>query len=106
MKFTIKLTTQFIVILFIAIFFVSCDRKMGNEALKGWMQENGKLKVLCTTAMVADLVAHVGGQEVDCYILIQGQHNPHSYQLVKGDDEKFSRADLIFYNGLGLEHGP
>jgi manganese/zinc/iron transport system substrate-binding protein len=24
---------------------------------------------------------------------------------VKGDDEKFSRADLVFYNGLGLEHG-
>lgn len=70
------------------------------------MQENGKLKVLCTTAMVGDLVAHVGGQEIDCYVLIQGQHNPHSYQLVKGDDEKFLRADLIFYNGLGLEHGP
>ena len=31
--------------------------------------------------------------------------DPHSYELVKGDDEKLDRADLIFYNGLGLEHG-
>lgn len=30
--------------------------------------------------------------------------DPHSYELVKGDDEKFSVAQIIFYNGLGLEH--
>ena len=34
-----------------------------------------------------------------------GNAHPHSYELVKGDDEKLERADLIFYNGLGLEHG-
>jgi manganese/zinc/iron transport system substrate-binding protein len=38
--------------------------------------------------------------------LIKGELDPHSYQLVKGDDEKLAFADLIFYNGLGLEHGP
>ncbi|MBS0654259.1 MAG: zinc ABC transporter substrate-binding protein [Verrucomicrobia bacterium] len=71
-----------------------------------WMQENGKVKVLCTTAMVADIVQGVGGEQIDCLTLIQGENDPHSYQLVKGDDEKFSRADLIFCSGLGLEHGP
>ncbi len=30
--------------------------------------------------------------------------DPHSYELVKGDDEKFSMAQIVFYNGLGLEH--
>ena len=30
--------------------------------------------------------------------------DPHSYELVKGDDEKFSMAHIVFYNGLGLEH--
>jgi manganese/zinc/iron transport system substrate-binding protein len=70
------------------------------------MYPSGKLKVLCTTAMCADLVAAVGGDQVDCLTLIQGESDPHSYQLVKGDDEKFARADIIFYSGLGLEHGP
>jgi manganese/zinc/iron transport system substrate-binding protein len=74
--------------------------------LNQWMQADGKLKVLCTTAMIADLVQEVGGDLVDCLVLIQGESDPHSYQLVKGDEEKFSRADVIFYNGLGLEHGP
>ncbi|MEC8307175.1 MAG: zinc ABC transporter substrate-binding protein, partial [Chlamydiota bacterium] len=31
--------------------------------------------------------------------------DPHSYELVKGDGELFDRADVIFFNGLGLEHG-
>ena len=71
-----------------------------------WMQPNGKLKVLSTIAMIDDLVKRVGGQYIDAYTLIQGDLDPHSYQLVKGDDETLSFADIIFSNGLGLEHGP
>jgi manganese/zinc/iron transport system substrate-binding protein len=55
--------------------------------------------------MISDLVKHVGGEHVDVLTLIQGEMDPHSYQLVKGDDEKLASAQLIFYNGLGLEHG-
>lgn len=71
-----------------------------------WLQDNGKVKVLSTTAMIDDLVKQVGGDHIDALTLIQGELDPHSYQLVKGDDEKLSFANLIFYNGLGLEHGP
>lgn len=72
---------------------------------KSWGQENGKLKVLTTLSMIDDIVQQIGGERVDTMPLIRGELDPHSYELVKGDDEKFSRADLIFYNGLGLEHG-
>lgn len=71
-----------------------------------WLQNNGKVKVLSTTAIIDDLVKQVGGEHVDTIVLIQGELDPHSYQLVKGDDEKLSAAQIIFYNGLGLEHGP
>lgn len=71
-----------------------------------WMESSGRVKVLSTTAMIGDFVKKVGGEFVDAQVLIQGQLDPHSYQLVKGDDEKLSVADVIFYNGLGLEHGP
>jgi manganese/zinc/iron transport system substrate-binding protein len=72
---------------------------------KEFFQENGKLKVLSTTAQIGDLVSAVGGNRIDEDILIKGDLDPHSYELVKGDGERLSRADLIFYNGLGLEHG-
>lgn len=74
--------------------------------LQEWMAPNGKVKVLSTIAMIDDLVKQVGGNHVDSMVLIKGELDPHSYQLVKGDDEKLAFADLIFFNGLGLEHGP
>ncbi len=62
--------------------------------------------MLCTTAQVASLVSSVADDRADIVVLIQGESDPHSYQLVKGDDEKFRRAEVIFYSGLGLEHSP
>lgn len=78
----------------------------GTSNLKQWMQPNGKVKVLSTIAMINDLVVQVGGEHVDSLSLVIGELDPHTYQLVKGDDEKLAAADLIFYNGLELEHGP
>ena len=82
------------------------DSSSQHEEVRRWQEDNGKVKVLSTIAMVDDLVKQIGGEYVDRMVLIKGDLDPHSYQLVKGDDEKLSRADLIFYNGLGLEHGP
>jgi len=89
--------------------FTSCksENNSHREAhLREWMREDDTKRVLCTTAMVRDLVERVGGGSIKTLTLIQGEHDPHSYQLVKGDDEKFLRADAIFYSGLGLEHNP
>ena len=72
---------------------------------KTWMADNGKMKVVCTTSFVGSLVRSVGGDAVDVLDLISGPNDPHSYQLVKGDEEKFRRAALVFCSGLGLESG-
>lgn len=77
-----------------------------QAAFREWITPNGKLKVVSTTEMVHDLVKQVGGEHVDAIALIQGDLNPHSYQLVKGDDEKLAFAQVVFSSGLGLEHGP
>ncbi|MBF8262728.1 MAG: hypothetical protein HW387_393 [Parachlamydiales bacterium] len=76
-----------------------------NQALRDWMNDNGKIKVLSTTRQINDLVSEIGGPRIDSWTLIQGALDPHSYEMVKGDGEKIDRADIIFYNGLGLEHG-
>ncbi len=70
-----------------------------------WEQEKGKIRVLSTTAMIEDLVKKVGGERISSLTLIVGEIDPHSYELVKGDNEKFNLAQVVFYNGLGLEHG-
>lgn len=95
---------------FLALLFLSScssERHQIRQAhFQQWIADNGKLKVLSTTGMIDDLVNRIGGEHVDTMILIQGDLDPHSYQLVKGDDEKLLFAQLIFYSGLGLEHGP
>ncbi len=87
--------------LLLCTFLVGCR---GGETSQ-FDHGSNKLKVLSTIAMIDDLVGQIGGEEVDHIVLIQGVLDPHSYELVKGDDEKFIEADVIFYNGLGLEHG-
>ncbi len=96
-----------IFILILPFFFAGCSHTPpGNyDALNRWMQENGKLKVLSTTQMIDELVRGIGAARVDHIALIGPDLDPHSYELVKGDEEKFSLAHVVFYNGLGLEHG-
>jgi len=112
----IRLLAQFALILLICLFTVaywtattgcqSPGAQQRQQTSLHWFTNNGKVKALATTAMVADLVNAIGGDYIDTFTLITGELDPHCYQLVKGDDEKFSYAHLLFYNGLGLEHGP
>ncbi len=88
---------------FIALFLFNCGTS--KQRVSEWMRQDGKVKVLSTTAQVGSLVSEIGGERIDHLILIEGDLDPHSYEIVKGDLEKFKGADVIFYNGLGLEHG-
>ncbi len=82
-----------------------CSSSRTPSAIEIWAEQNGKVKVLSTTGMIDDIVRQIGGDRIDHIALITGEIDPHSYELVKGDDEKLSLAQVIFYNGLGLEHG-
>jgi manganese/zinc/iron transport system substrate-binding protein len=94
---------KIIFILAASLTATGCSGK--GSGVKDWMKGSAKPRILSTTAQVGDLVSEIGGERIATWVLIQGDLDPHSYELVKGDDEKFFRADCIFYNGLGLEHG-
>ena len=88
------------------LFVVSCVTRKSQSDLSRWMEPNQKVKVLATTTIVQDIVSAVGGDYVDVIALVNGDLNPHSYELVKGDSEKFLHASIVFANGLLLEHSP
>ncbi len=92
--------------LLICLLLVACGGSERTQARREWMQSSDRLKVLSTTAMIDSLAKEIAGEHADTLVLIGGELDPHSYEPVKGDQELFARADLIFYNGLGLEHGP
>lgn len=96
------------IVFLVALFSLFIAPKESGERWKQldhWMQPSGKVKVLSTTAMVDDIVRQVGGDAVESTVLIMGDMDPHSYEIVKGDAEKFDFADVVFASGLGLEHG-
>lgn len=63
----------------------------------------GKLRVLVTTTMIADMVAFVGGDLVDVHTLMGAGVDPHMYRPTAWDAIQVREADVIFYNGLHLE---
>lgn len=64
---------------------------------------SGKLHVVTTTGMIADVVRNVGGNRVDVTSLMGPRVDPHLYKASEGDIGKLNNANIIFYNGLNLE---
>ncbi len=63
----------------------------------------GKLKITTTIGMIADVAKNIGGEWVEVESLMGAGVDPHLYKATKGDLDRLSAADLIFYNGLHLE---
>jgi manganese/zinc/iron transport system substrate-binding protein len=53
--------------------------------------------------MVGDLVKIIAGDEADVESLMGPGVDPHLYEASKGDIERLTQADLVFYNGQHLE---
>ena len=62
-----------------------------------------QLKVLATTSIVADVVAHIGGELIELSVLLPPGIDPHNFDPSPQDVAKFVEADVIFANGAGLE---
>lgn len=89
------------------VFLTACglsETKKSSADLNKWVKDDGKVRVLATTAIVEDLVKRIGSDNVKVIAIINGDLDPHSYEVVKGDGEKFTYADVVFANGLMLEH--
>lgn len=61
------------------------------------------LEIVCTTGMVGDLVGRIAGDRANGTTLMIDGVDPHLYRPTRDDIAKLQKADLVFYNGLGLE---
>lgn len=85
-----------IAILILALLLSACSAE-DNRNLEG------KLKVVTTTGMIADIVKNVGGEYVEVTALMGPGVDPHLYKASEGDVRRLQNANIIFYNGLHLE---
>lgn len=66
-----------------------------------WAQ--GKLNIVATTGMIADLVRQIGGDRVAVQGLMGAGVDPHAYRQTRSDIVAMTRADAVMWHGLYLE---
>ncbi|MFY7897123.1 MAG: metal ABC transporter solute-binding protein, Zn/Mn family [Phycisphaerales bacterium] len=77
--------------------------KPANEPTADAGGKDQKLRVVATTAMVADIVERLGGDRIAVETLLGPGTDPHLYKPTPSDMRALQGADLIVYSGLKLE---
>ncbi len=63
----------------------------------------GKINVVATNTLLADLVGRVGGDLVEVSTLVPPGVDAHAFQLKPSNNLAIGRADLLVSNGAGLD---
>lgn len=95
MKNTLRKMIPMIMIVVLAVALTGCAKEEKVD--------DGKLSVITTTTMLADLARVIGGDLVNAEALMGPGIDPHLYNASAGDVSKMTDADLVVYNGLHLE---
>ncbi|MGC9497366.1 zinc ABC transporter substrate-binding protein AztC [Streptomyces sp. WG7] len=60
-------------------------------------------RIVVTTNILGDITREIVGDEADVTVLMKPNADPHSFGLSAAQAAELERADLVVYNGLGLE---
>lgn len=64
---------------------------------------SARLSLVASTSIVGDVLANVGGSDVDLRILIPAGGDPHGFTPAPADLRALQGAGAVFVSGLGLE---
>ena len=64
---------------------------------------DGKLKVVATTTIVADVVSQIGGEWIELSTLLPVGADPHGFNPTPQDIARVADAQVVFASGAGLE---
>lgn len=66
-------------------------------------EADDKITVGVSIQPLADLTQKIGGSKVNVFTIIPSGANPHTFELTPGMMKKMNSADLLVFNGIGLE---
>lgn len=64
---------------------------------------DGRLRVVATTTVFADIVRQIGGDHVDVSSILPSGVGPEDYEPRPDDARRIADADLVVSNGVGLD---
>jgi manganese/zinc/iron transport system substrate-binding protein len=65
--------------------------------------QGDKIRVVCTTTMIADLAKRLAGEDAEVVGIMRVGEDPHVYEVRPRDAQQIAAADLVLLNGLHLE---
>lgn len=89
-----------IILIFLLSFifiFTACANKNEN------MAKDNKLKIYTSFYPMYDFTKKIVGDKADVINIVPVGSEPHDYELTTADRKNFEKADLIVYNGAGME---
>ena len=84
-----------LLVMFVVI-AAGCGPTVGGAA-------DGRVKVITTTTIFADMVRQIGGDRVSVESLVPKGGEVHTFDPTPGDIRRITEADIAFRNGLGLD---
>jgi zinc/manganese transport system substrate-binding protein len=69
----------------------------------GCTSSDDRPRVVVTTNILGDITQEIVGDEADVTVLMKPNADPHSFGLSAMQAAELERADLVVFNGLGLE---
>ncbi len=88
-------------VVLLAVALLGCEARSNATNLPA--ADDGRLHVVCTTGMVADVVRNIGGEQVVVDQLMGAGVDPHLYKTSPRDVSRLNAADAVFYSGWHLE---
>jgi ABC-type Zn uptake system ZnuABC Zn-binding protein ZnuA len=85
-----------LVLVFVLVAVALAASGCGDEGGNG---QSGKVEVMATTPVVADLARQVAGDRAEVHELVPRNADPHGYEPRPSDVRELSRADLVVRSG-------
>jgi zinc/manganese transport system substrate-binding protein len=64
-----------------------------------------RTSIVVTTNILGDLAGRIVGDQAEVSVLMKPNADPHSFAVSAREAQAMQTADLVIYNGLGLEEG-
>ncbi|MCH5584804.1 zinc ABC transporter substrate-binding protein [Shimazuella sp. AN120528] len=82
---------------------IGCTNSHADHPKKFEQKENNKLVIYTSMYPLAFFAKEIGGTEVTVHNLTPPGAEPHDYEPTQKDLIELNRADMLIYNGAGLE---
>ncbi len=88
-----------LILIIITVFSVGCSKTTSKEDTK-----NKKIKIYTSIYPLYDFAKKVGKDKVDVTNLVPAGTEPHDWELSTSDLINLEKADMLIYNGAGIEN--